>query len=331
MDSQNNIEEPKKKKGPLFFRWLTKDGKGVSKDDAIKIDDYNVKNFFKLYWRRIRNIIKINWIYIFGNFPILALFLAISGNFSHAATAPQSQFYPIVYGMSTISGNAPVTMPMMGVHAVMGTTTAYSWVDYVLFGVAALVLVTFGLVNTGCAYLMKNLVRGDHLFLWDDFKSTIKQNWKQGLILGILDAVVLALSSYSIYFYIVNYQTYYILFYSSLIMMALYMFIRFYMYTMLVTFELSTWKILKNSFIFALIGLGKNFLALIVVIALLGVTFMLSTLFLPLGIIILFMLLISTLVYVTTYMTYPKIKKVMIDPYYPNGEETDTDTETVEE
>ena len=321
MDNQNNIEEPKQKKGPLFFRWLTRDGKGVDKDDTIKIDDYNAKNFFKLFGRRIRYIIRINWIYIFGNFPLLTLLLAISGNFSHAATAPQSQFYPVVYGMSVISGNTPSLMNMIGVHGVMGTTTAYSWVDYVLFGISALILVTFGIVNTACAYLMKNLVRGEHLFFWDDIKSTIKENWKQGLIIGILDAIVLGLSAYSVYFYIVNYQTYYILFFASLVMMALYMFMRFYMYTLLVTFELSVWKIIKNSFLFAMIGLGKNFLALMAVILLCGVTFLLSTLFMPIGIIILFMFLISTSVYITTYFTYPKIKKVMIDPYYPNGEE----------
>ena len=316
MDNQNNIEEPKKKKGPLFFRWLTRDGKGVDKDDTIKIDDYNAKNFFKLFGRRIRYIININWLYIFGNFPLLTLLLAISGNFSHAATAPQSQFYPVVYGIQTITGTTPSLMNMIGVHGVMGTATAYSWIDYVLFGISALLLVTFGLVNTGCAYLIRNLVRGEHLFLWDDFKSAIRQNWKQGLVLGIFDTVVLGLSAYSIYFYIVNYQTYYILFFASLIMMMLYLFMRFYMYTLLVTFELSVWKIIKNSFLFAMIGLGKNFLALLCILLVLGVTFMLSTLFMPIGIIILFMFLVSTTVYISTYFTYPKIKQVMIDPYY---------------
>ncbi len=322
----NNNAPKKKKTTSIFFRSLMRDGKGVDKDDVIKIDEYNAKNFFKLYGRRIREIIRINWLYIFGNFPIFALLLAISGNFSHAAVAPSSQFFPVFYGMTTISGETSVIAPMLGVHSVMGTTTIYSWIDYVLIGISALTLITFGLVNTGCAYLMRNLVRGEHLFLWQDFKSAIKQNFRQGLIIGIIDAVVLFFCGYSISFYLANYSTYFIMFYGALLMTAIYIFARYYMYTILVTFDLSIFKIFKNSLIFAMISLGKNFLALLIIALLIFITFMLSALFIPLGIIILLMLLVSTCVYVRTYFAFPKIKKVMIDPYYPNyGKENSED------
>ena len=321
----DNDNSPKKKRTSIFFRWMTKDGKGVEKDDVIKIDEYNVKNFFKLLGRRIRLLIRVNWIYLFGNFPIFAFLLAISGNFSHSAPAPTSQFYPIFYGISTISGVTPDIAQMGGINALMGSATANSWFDYVLYGISALILVTFGIVNTGCAYIMRNIVRGEHIFLWQDFKGAVKQNWKQGLIIGAIDSVIIFLSYYSIRFYLANYNAYFIMFYAMIAVIIFYFFIRSYMYTILVTFELSVFKIFKNSFIFAMIAAGRNFLGLIIVAALLGIAFMLSALFMPIGIILLLMILISACVYVTTYLTYPKIKAVMIDPFYPNYGKEETD------
>lgn len=322
---QNSNNPQKKKRTSIFFRHLEKDGKGVDKSDVIKIDEYNTKNFFKLYFRRIRDIIKINWIYIFGNFPVLILLLAISGNFSNAATAPQSQFYPILYGMGKIAGTSETLSaaaktaisPLIGIHGIMGTVTSYSTTDYVLFAISALFLVTFGLINTGCAYLMRNIVKGEPLFYVEDLKTSIKQNMRQGIILGVLDLLVFGLCTYSIAFYLSSYQTYYILFFCSLAMMAFYMFMRYYMYMLLVTFELSIVKIIKNSFIFAVMSLGKNFCALILIIGVAAITLMSSMIFMPLGIIILFMFFFSTVVYISTYFAYPKMKKVMIDPYYP--------------
>ncbi|MBR0236138.1 MAG: DUF624 domain-containing protein [Clostridia bacterium] len=313
-----NDNSPKKKRTSIFFRWMTKDGKGVDKDDVIKIDDYNVKNFFKLFGRRIRQLMRVNWIYIFGNFPIFAFLLAISGNFSYSAPAPTSQFYPIFYGISTIGGVTPDIAQMGGINALMGTATANSWGDYLLYGISALIFVTFGIVNTGCAYIMRNIVRGEHIFLWQDFKSAVKQNLRQSIILGAIDAAIIFLSYYSIRFYLANYNQYFIMFYAMIAVVIFYFFIRSYMYTLLVTFELSIFKILKNSFIFAMIAFGRNFLGLLIVVALLGLTFILSTLFLPIGIILILMILVSACVYATTYLTYPKIKAVMIDPFYPN-------------
>ena len=165
--------------------------------------------------------------------------------------------------------------------------------------------------------------------MWQDFKSAVKQNLRQGIILGAIDAVLIFLAYYSLRFYLANYNAYFILFYAMIAVIIFYFFIRSYMYTLLVTFELSIPKILKNSFIFAMISFGRNFLGFFIVIALLGAAFMLSALFMPIGIILLMMILISACCYVTTYLTYPKIKAVMIDPFYPNyGKEI---TEEVDE
>lgn len=320
-NNQNNQQQTPKKKNiwtSIFFRSYTKDGKGAREDDVIKFDKYDIKTFFKLFARRIRDLIKINWIYIFCNFPVLFLLLAISGNFSHHAPAPSSQFYPIVYGMMTISGQSPAMAPAVGIHGMMGSVTSLTVIDYIFIGLSTLFLVTFGLTNTGCAYLMRNIVKGDHLFIFDDMKSTIKDNFKQGLIFGIIDVVILGLCGFSISYYIANYSQYYILFFCALAVTCFYIFIRQYVYMMMVTFELPLIKILKNSFILATLSLGRCFLGLLGILAIAAILFMLSTLFMPIGVIAVMIIFISLASYIFTYITYPKMKKIMIDPYYPN-------------
>ena len=79
-------ENNKKKKTSIFFRNYAKDGKGVKKEDVIT--EYNFINFFKLYARKFSKLVYVNFLYIFGNFPILFFLLGISGYFAAKANTP---------------------------------------------------------------------------------------------------------------------------------------------------------------------------------------------------------------------------------------------------
>ena len=69
-------ENKKKKKTSVFFRSYAKDCKGVKKEDVIT--EYNFINFFKLYGRKFSKLVYVNFLYIFGNFPLLFFILGIS-------------------------------------------------------------------------------------------------------------------------------------------------------------------------------------------------------------------------------------------------------------
>ena len=314
------IKPPKKRKFNFFMNY-DKDGKGVEKEDIIT--DYNFVNFFKLYFRKFTRLVWVNALYIIGNFPVFFLLLALSGYFSLAGTSPASEMFPVVNGIRVAAGSFSPSVPaLFGIHGGMATVYAPTAVTYVLYGLAALFAVTFGPVNAACTYIVKNLVKGEPVFLWQDFKSTIKTSWKQSLPLGILDLLMIGMSSWSLYNYYFNYSRYFILFYCMLLVIMLYSFMRFYMYTIMVTFDLSLPKIIKNAAIFSLLGFGRNFVMFLGIVMLALVTFSLATLYFPLGVIIVFMILFSTCAYMGMYAAYPKIKKFMIDPYYPeNGNE----------
>ena len=92
------------------------------------------------------------------------------------------------------------------------------------------------------------------------------------------------------------------------------------MYNILVTFDLSLFKILKNSLIFSLLGIWRNILALIAIIFVAIVTLMLGAVYFPLAVGIAVICGFSLCAYVATYAAYPKIKQYMIDPYYKEEE-----------
>lgn len=326
MNGENNNDEKKKKRFNLYDFMYGRGGKGVRKKDVIK--NYNFKNFFKLFGRKFRYIVNVNLLYIVGNFPIFFLIFAASGNLSRQAMLPTSEMYSVIYGITTAGGNTPAMSALSGIHGMMSSFPVPLGADNmfvkILYGLSFLLLITFGLVNAGCAYVMRNVVKGEPIFLWTDFFGTIKKNWKMAIPMGILDAVVLFLCTYAVYHYYVNYQTMYIMFFCSLVTLAIYMFMRFYMYMIMVTFKMSFFKVIKNSFIFSILCFGRNALALLGIILLALVTMVFAAAYTPIGVIILLVFLFGAATFISSYVAYPQMKKYMIDPYYKdNGEEAE--------
>ncbi len=325
MNGENNNERKTKKRRTLFSWMYDGNGKGVKKSSVIK--NYNFKNFFKLFGRKWGDIIRINLLYIVGNFPIFFFILAVSGNFSIQAMKPISEFYPLIYGMGTAGGDTASLLPLSGIHGLFESFPVDISIDNIgvkiLYGLSLLLLITFGLVNASCAYIMRNTVKCEPIFWGTDFFGTIKKNWKMAVPMGILDVVLLALNAYAIYFYWINYNTFYIMFFCSLVTFMVYMFMRFYMYMVMVTFDMGFFKVLKNSFIFAILCIGKNLLAFIGMALVVFITMLFATFYTPIGVVLILVLDFGVCSFMATYVAYPQMKKYMIDPYYDENGEPD--------
>ncbi len=322
------VEAPKKKKWGFFSGYM-KDGKGVKKEPVIT--NFNFLNFFKLYARRFVKLIWVNALYIVGNFPLIFLLLALSNYFSDMGTSPASELFSVVNGIGTAAGGfGASSAPLLGIHGGLGTIFSPTIVTYILYGFSALFIFTFGPVNAGCTYIVRNLVKSEPIFMWQDFIGTIKQNWKQALPMGIIDLATMGLCAYSLTIYYANYDNYYILFWMMILIIMLYSFIRFYLYTIMVTFELKFFEIIKNSMIFTLLGFKRNIVLFGGIVMLVMLTITLGQVFLPFGVISLFMILFSSSAFMGMYAAYPMIKKYMIDPYYTKSEQEEEPDETAE-
>lgn len=279
----------------------------------------DLKLFFKMLGRRFSTLVKLNILTIVGNFPIFFFFLVLAGYFSKTAVAPLSVSFPALYGAMQYGGTSPSAAALFGVHGALTTMRVFSLTDYILIGVGILLLLcTFGLVNCGVTYILRNIVKGEPVFLWLDFKDTVKKNLKQGILMGILDLLFLFLIVYDVLFFYGNLSGFLssVLFWSAIFIGIFYLFMRMYLYVLLVTFDLRIFKIFKNSLIFSLLGFKRNILALLGILLAIALNYFLLNIFLPLGFIAPFLITVALSMFMMTYAAWPKIKEIMVDPYY---------------
>lgn len=300
-----------------FFDF-TKEGKGIKKEDYVEDKPFTLITFFKTFGRNFWNFSSLNILYFLINIPVFFGLYALSGNLNFDSPIPSNQYYPQLFGMMNVKEN-----PVLQLHfSRIGQQTdisVFTTATYIFFAITLLVIFTFGISNCGMAHILRSYTRKDPVFLWTDFFDCIKSNWKQALPMGIVDIAITAVCLFVFNFwrtYPVQGIFFDIAFYLSFFVLVVYFFMRFYMYTLLITFDLSIFKILKNSFIFALLGIKKNFIALIGIALVLIINFCVFVMFMPLGIILPFVITISLCAFIAVYCTYPVIKKVMIDPYY---------------
>ena len=162
---------------------------------------------------------------------------------------------------------------------------------------------------------MRNIVRGEP-HTWKDFTYAIKRNWKQALVLGIIDVLSFLLLSFDIIFFLANTGTIVtnLLFSAIVVVYLYYVMMRFYVYILIVTFDLKLIKVLKNALIFALVNIKRNLAAVVGIVCMVLFNYYLMLLFFPVGIMFPFVILFSGTAFMGTYAAWPKIKELMIDP-----------------
>ena len=97
----------------------------------------------------------------------------------------------------------------------------------------------------------------------------------------------------------------------------------------LVTFSLSIFKMLNNALIFAMLGFKRNIAAVFGMVLFCMLCYALLLIYVPLGLLTPILLIFGSCGFMATYAAFPKIKAVMIDPYYTEPEEEDDDFEPV--
>ena len=118
---------------------------------------------------------------------------------------------------------------------------------------------------------------------------------------------------------------------------VIYFFMRFYIYLLMVTFDLSIRKILKNALIFTMLGIKRNLMAVLGVLVITALNVVLFPLFAmtPLGIaiplILPFLYYLAVVSFTTTYAAYPIIDRYMIAPYQNSGDTEEYEEDEAEE
>ena len=301
-----------------FFSKLTgydKDGKGVKKKKVTDKELFSLKGFFRVYKDQFWNLITLNLIFMLLVSPAIAGMLGMSGMFHSRAASPSNILFAPIYGAQlaspTVTGNT-----LLGLYGTQTAILVRNDVTRILSWVMLGTLLTFGPANAGMTFVLRAYTRREFVFQWKDFFGTIKKNFIGSILLGAADLVLTALLVYSTMHYYYSPGTESTIFFLIMFgMTVVYAFMRFYMYILLITFKLSAFKLYKNAFILAFLGVKRNIAAvggILLFVLLCGVIFMFSV---PFGITLPFFFLMSNASFAACFAAWANVKKYMIDPF----------------
>jgi len=301
-----------------------KDGKGVKKRKITDKERYSLKSFFRVYKTQFWNLIFLNLIFMLMISPVICGMLAYTGVFGDRVATPSNILYAPVYG-AHLCFPTPATANLVGIYGAQSVVVAGSITATVMMYITLLVFLTFGLANAGMTYILRAYTRSEFAYLWHDFFATIKKNFFGALFLGIADLTIIILLVYSSmqYYTAAPDMTYTVLFFITFSTGVVYFIMRFYLYILLITFKLSPAKLIKNAFILALLGIKRNALAVLGIIAFLLIMVLIFWISIPMGLTLPFFLLMSNCGFMACFAAYPNVKKYMIDPYYAENPKKD--------
>ncbi len=313
------MSQSKKKK----FKFLDpmRDGKGVEKGEDTRP---TLRRFFKLWGRKWWRLVTVNLIMLVQVIPLVAcIFLYFAGP---KMATQYSPLYPALLGAQTaLPTSAGMTLFNSAAGLLHQSPIFNSWAHWVMAALIVFQLVTYGWQKVGSTYILRNMVRGDGVFIISDFFYAIRRNRRQGFVMGLIDCLAIgALAFDFMYFYNAPPTGMNNFMYVMILALALiYGIMRFYTYLMLVTFDMKLGKIFKNALIFTALGIKRNIMALLGMAAMTAVFVALIFLLIPIKVYAIMLIPVLCILafsgFMYTYAAYPIIQRYMIDPVKPKA------------
>lgn len=214
----------------IFGFNYNKEGRGVSKNEPEK---QGIKLYFDIIVHKFTKLVSLGSLYTLVSLPYLAILFFISGIFvSNMGFSVEEE------AMSVLILQFMLT-----------------FLIFALWG--------SGPASAAYAYIMRCYTRGEHTFLWSDGKDKFKENFKQSMVVVIVDVLVLLVGLNAIKFYHWYYaQTgnvlWYIIMLTLILLFAIYTLMHPYLYQFMVTFECKTRMLYKNALIMTIAKLPLN-------------------------------------------------------------------------
>ncbi len=304
---------------------FTKPGKGVDVNAPPKKPFIR---FFELYWRKFSRLLLMNLLVFFLLLPIITVVFRffffwivnkdpenmnqILSQAGEAAASVEGEVSaPLISVFQDILLSLPVSFPFIA-------PSTFPEIVFLILLIASLIL--YGPVMCGYAYMLRNYAREEHAW-FSDFFLRMKKNFRQGVALGLLELFSLSMLIYNLNIQPAEGNTIPVMLvklFSPLLLVVI-LFMRKYMYVMTVTFDLSLFNVIKNSLVFSVVGLPRNFLVLLIEAVIIFAVF-----FLPVFDILLMPFFFFSLTgFLSVFAAYPLIHKHMILPIVESKKESD--------
>lgn len=200
----------------------------------------------------------------------------------------------------------------------------------------SVLLLPSGIGTVGLCNITRAATRRRPFFAVGDFFDAVKKNWKQALGLSVINALLTALLFFDMYFFFFmdGNDTLAVLgFAGALVMHILFSGMKYYMYMMMITFNFSIKQLFKNSINLIFINpwrtllveavLAVLYLLPLAAFYLLGATAQMGQIMVIVYLVGLFVFFPGFKSFLTSWLSFPVIKKYMIDPYYEKNPDKD--------
>ncbi len=276
----------------FLFPSFDKPGKGIDPDAPQKRAFFR---FFDIFFRKFWHFVRANLLYSLALIPAFVIIF-------------YGSMLILVQLFSKVAAQiAPSDMSTVMIVCSLVVTNLY----IALWGA--------GPATAGMTYIMRNFSREEHAFIWGDFKDTFKANFKQSLAVFVIDIVVVLLSWAAITVYsgvggpmgAMRYVVY--------VFLVIYSMMHFYIYPIMVTFELKLKDIYKNAMLFTISKLPSNLFALLMVVLIHAVLPICAIWYGGIALVFLLIIVLEPIIvqafslFLVNFNAYPKLKKYMLD------------------
>ena len=245
----------------LFGGSYMKPGKGVDKNEPKKKGFFL---FFDIIVHKFTKFIGLNCLYTMASILwIAALFL-----FANL----------ILSGTNIVEG---ITDNLMSASAGISREELAGSIQVMLqftFATTVFTLWGSGPATAAYAYITRCFTRAEHAWVLSDSVDKFKENFKQGMFVVIVDAIVLAFGLNAAHFYYSLYVSsgsilWMLLTYIMALVFIIYTMMHPYLYQIMVTFECKIGALYKNALLITLAKLPGNVFTLAVGVLVLGLLF----------------------------------------------------------
>lgn len=231
----------------LFGTNYSKPGPGIDKNAPQK---KGIFRFFEIFFRKFWKLIQVNMLTFICSLPfliIMYIIAPISDSFINSAI-PQGAENAAEFGAT--------------LHLMLRS----------LFAVIVFVFWGSGPASAAYAYITRCFTREQHAWILSDFKDKFLENFKQAIIVTVIDIILSVLVMYGVYFYYMTYKTtgaeiWLIACCLMFTLIVLYTFMHFYIYQFMVTFKSTIVQLYRNSLIFSLAQLPMNIVLTAIAVA----------------------------------------------------------------
>ncbi len=264
--------------------------------------------YFELFKRKFWNYVKLNLLYFATSIISIAIYwVALAALIVPVLLSPISDETWKV--LSDASGGMPLEQVQGSVIFTISCVGALLMV--VLFG--------GGVCTAGYNYVLRNYVRQENAFLVSDFFEHTKKNFLQALIITIVDLIIVStcLFSAASYYSMMKTQPEDMMpvFAFAIMLFALFIYANMhtYLWTIIVTFDISIWKAYKNSFFLTFAAAIRSVGFIVLTVAFCAGMVTLFSYFWIAGVGLFVLIAMSAFNLAGHIFSYPIIKKYMID------------------